>query len=101
MSEKVKNEYEPDVVTPPGETLLETLHALGMRQAELATRIGKTPKALVDIIKHNAEITPDTAMQLEKALGIPASFWMNRERRYRESLARKAERERMAQCETW
>ena len=33
MSEKVKNEYEPDVVTPPGETLLETLHALGMRQA--------------------------------------------------------------------
>ena len=101
MSEKVKNEYEPDVVTPPGETLLETLQALGMRQAELATRIGKTPKALVDIIKHNAEITPDTAMELEKALGIPASFWMNRERRYRESLARKAERERMAQWVPW
>jgi hypothetical protein len=34
-------------------------------------------------------------MDLEKALGTPASFWNNRERRYRERLARHEEKERL------
>jgi plasmid maintenance system antidote protein VapI len=71
------------------------LDTVGMTKTELAERIGKTPKHLVDIIKHGAPITPTTAMELEKALGAPASFWNNRERRYRESLARREERKRL------
>ncbi len=101
VSDQLRNEYNPDVVTPPGETLQDILDALGMTKAELALRIGKTPKTVGEIINHYAPITPDMAADLEKAVGTPASFWNNRERRYRESLVRMARRERMRQEVVW
>ncbi|MCD6326667.1 helix-turn-helix domain-containing protein [bacterium] len=101
MIEQLGNEFNPDTVTPPGETLQELLETLGMTKAQLALRIGKTPKTIGEIINHCAPITPDTAVALEKALRTPASFWNNRERRYRESLARMAEKERMKQEIGW
>ena len=101
MSDRIQNEYIPDFVTPPGETLQEMLNTIGMSKAELADRIGKTPKTIGEIIKHGAPITPATSMELEKALGTPASFWNNRERRYRESLARQEERKRLKKEIGW
>lgn len=94
MPDLLQNEYIPDIVTPPGKTLQEILDTIGMTKAELAERIGKTPKTIGEIIQHGAPITPVTAMDLEKALETPTSFWNNRERRYRESLARFEERRR-------
>lgn len=38
---------------PPGETLLETLDAMGMSQAELAERTGMPIKTINEIIKVN------------------------------------------------
>ena len=101
MVDRIQNEYMPDVVTAPGETLQEILDTIGMSKAELADRIGKTPKTIGEIIKHGAPITPATSMELEKALGTPASFWNNRERRYRESLARQQERKRLKKEIGW
>lgn len=101
MIDRLTNEYQPDVVTPPGETLQEVIETLGMTKAELADRIGKTPKTVGEIIKHGAPITPSTAMELEKVLGVPSSFWNNRERRYRESLARQEERKRLEKRVGW
>ncbi len=101
MRRKEENEYHPNVVTPPGQTLQETLDALGITKVELAKRIGMTPKTVGEMINHGASITPTTAMQLEKALGIPASFWNNRERRYREYLARQEERKRLQAKVDW
>jgi len=72
MTEKLQNQYAPDYVTPPGETLEQILGSIGMTKAELSDRIGKTPKHVGDIIKHGAPITPQTAMDLEKAIGTPA-----------------------------
>lgn len=78
-------EYNPDVVTPPGETLQDILEALEMTESELTMSIG-TPVSR--IIEHNALITPTIAKRLEKVLSTPASFWINREHRYRKSLGR-------------
>lgn len=89
----LKNEYTPDWVSPPGETLLETIEALGMSQTDLANRMGRPQKTINEIIKGKAAITPETALQLEKVLNVPARFWLNREQQYRESLARQAEHE--------
>ena len=85
---KLQNEYEPDSVSAPGETLLETLETLGMSQEELATRMGRPVKTINEIIQKRAAITAETALQLEQVLHIPASFWLKREQNYRESLAR-------------
>ena len=91
MGSKLQNEYEPDSVSAPGETLLETLETLGMSQEELATRMCRPVKTINEIIQKRAAITAEIALQLEQVLHIPASFWLKREQNYRESLARLSE----------
>lgn len=83
---------ETDYAIPPGETLLETIEALGMTQVELARRMGRPLKTVNEIIKGKAMITADTAVQLERVLGAPARFWLGLEANYREDLARLDER---------
>lgn len=101
MASVIDNQYQPDVVSPPGETLLETIHEIGMAQTELAARTGRPIKTINEIISGKAAITHDTALQLEMVLGVPASFWTNREMLYRESLARRQEREHLSQHIQW
>jgi HTH-type transcriptional regulator/antitoxin HigA len=101
MSEIVKNQYLPDSVSPPGETLLEVLNTRGMSQAELADRTGRPTKTINEIVKGKAAITPETALQFELVLGVPASFWNNREQHYREAIARKREAASLAAQIGW
>lgn len=98
---QARSEYFPDAVSCPGETLEETLRDRGMTQVELSGRIGRTPKTVNEIINGKAPITPETALQLERVLGIPATFWNNRERKYREWLAHIDERARLEKQVAW
>jgi addiction module HigA family antidote len=91
MNEQIRNQYVPDSVSAPGETLEEVLVERGMSQAELAERTGRPKKTVNEIVKGKAAITPETALQFERVLGIPAGFWNAREQNYRESLARAKE----------
>ncbi|MUG97171.1 HigA family addiction module antidote protein [Scytonema sp. UIC 10036] len=101
MSKKIQNQYTPNYVSAPGETLQEVLEERGMSQAELAERTGRPKKTINEIINGKAAITPETALQFERVLGIPASFWNNRERRYREAQARAEEQERLEKQVAW
>jgi addiction module HigA family antidote len=95
MSNHALNRYAPDSVTPPGFHLQEKLDEIGMTQTDLASRIGRTRKTVNEIITGKAPIEPETALQLERALGIPARFWNNAERQYRDHMVRQAERGRL------
>jgi len=97
----IKNEYTPDSVSPPGETLADKLEEIGMSQAEFAARTGRPKKTINEIIKGKASITPETALQFERVLNIPARFWNNRERQYQQYLTRQRDRERLASCTDW
>lgn len=99
MSSNIKIERE--LLTKPGDTILETIEYLKMSQAELAERMGKTPGKINDLISGKAPITVNTAMQLEKVLGIDMQFWLNREMYYREKLARIEQEEFLEQCLDW
>lgn len=101
MNDVLKNQYLPDVVSPPGETLLEVLTTRGMSQAELAGRTGRPTKTINEIVKGKAAITPETSLQFELVLGVPATFWNNREQQYREALARRKETESLATQVSW
>lgn len=101
MARQIQNEYAPDVVSAPGDTLSDALEALGMTQKELAGRTGLSRKTVNQIIKAKAPITPETALHLERALGMPARFWNNREQRYREHLARVQEKALLASQIDW
>lgn len=101
VNNQVRNEYRPRYASPPGETLEEVLEMRGMTQADLARRTGRPTKTINEIIKGKTAITPETALQLERVLGIPAGFWMKREQHYRESLARQDEEEALSDQIGW
>jgi len=96
-----QSEYLPATVSPPGDTLLELLEERDMSQAELADRCGRPKKLINEIVKGKTSITPETALQLENVLGTPAAFWIQRERSFRESIARRKEREELSQHVGW
>ena len=101
MAELLQNQYHPDYVTPPGETLLETLEAIGMPRTELAERIGQPVQMINAIIQAKAVITDEIAWRLEQVLRIPASFWLGMEQNYQESLARLANERRLRRWVGW
>lgn len=80
--------YQPDTVSPPGATLADVLEENEMTQAALCRLINRPYKTINEIIKGKAALTPETAIQLERALGVPADFWVQREASYRLWLAR-------------
>ena len=77
MADNTSLRYAPQDRTPPGDTLAETLEALGMTQIDLADRVGLSRKTINQIIQGVAPITAETAVKLETALGTPAAFWLN------------------------
>jgi HTH-type transcriptional regulator/antitoxin HigA len=92
---------QPNYAILPGETLRETLEAIGMTQAELAERTGRPKKTINEIIAGKVAIMAETALQLERVLGVPASFWNNLERNYQETLARLKEEEQLQKQYEW
>lgn len=82
---------QSDLAIPPGEYIAEVLEEYGMSQAELARRMGRPAQAVNEIVKGDKVITPDTALQLEKALGLPAAFWLGLESQYQLTKARQIE----------
>lgn len=101
MRSPIANAYLPDRVSSPGETLQEVLEDRQMSQAELAERTGRPKKTINEIVKGKATITPETALQLERVLGIPASFWNSLERNYQEAVARQREEKLLEASMDW
>lgn len=64
--------------THPGEMLLEEfLKPLGISQAELAKLLGVSYPRVNELINGRRGVTPDTALRLERLLGMQAQFWLN------------------------
>ncbi len=80
-----------DLPIPPGEYLEEVIEELGMSKDELARRMSRPAPKLSAIFKGEKAITPDTALQLEKVVGVPAHIWTGLEAEYRLTLARQQE----------
>jgi len=90
-----------EVISCPGDTLLETIQAKGISQSDLALRMGRPLKTINEIIMGKASITPETAIQLERVIGPSAQFWLNYERQYRLDLAEIAESEQLLGASDW
>src|SRR5690348_15073957 len=101
MSGNNDRDFQPSYSIPPGTTLRETLESMGLTQSDLAERTSRPKKTINEIVQGKAAITPETALQLEQVLGIPAAFWNDLERRYRASLAREAERKQLVEYLPW
>lgn len=101
MDESTLYRYDPDYAVAPGEVLEETLEARRIKKADLAERCGLSPKTVSLILGGKAPISAETALCLQRVLGVPANIWTNLEANYRLFLARETARDEMAGCETW
>src|SRR5687768_10143338 len=93
--------FSPNYGASPGTTLREVLEKLGLSQSDLAERTGRPKKTINEIVQGKAAITPETALQFERVLGIDASFWNNLERLYRAAQARRHERVSLTEYLPW
>lgn len=75
------------MISPPGDTLAEILSKKDISKSALALRMNLSIKTINQIIKSKVVITPETTILLEKALGIEAAFWLEREKNYRLELS--------------
>lgn len=101
MAKTIQNQFHPDLVAPPGATIIESLEALGMKQAELAKRMGVSEKYVIDLLCGDAGISAETALKLERVFNVPSRFWTNLEQGYRNFLARREEAKRLTQSIGW
>jgi len=95
------NQYKPDVVFHPATTLNEKLEEMGMTRKEFALRTGKPEKTIIAVLKEESSLTPEMAILFENVTQIPAQFWINKQARYNEYIARKKHEEAIAEAADW
>ena len=67
----------------PGEVLAEDFMApLGLSANALAKRLGVPANRVSAIVGGKRDVSPDTALRLERAFGSSAEFWLNLQARY-------------------
>ncbi|HLN23370.1 MAG TPA: ImmA/IrrE family metallo-endopeptidase [Patescibacteria group bacterium] len=91
----------PDYASPPGRILEKTLAGRSIAKASFAERCGHSAKMISEIIAGKAPIEPETAIEFERVLGTPATYWLNLETLYRLRIAEQQERERHAKAQLW
>jgi HTH-type transcriptional regulator / antitoxin HigA len=90
-----------EAVAHPGETVMDYLAFHDWSQRDLARRAGLTPKTISEICNGKAPISPTTALSFEKVFQRPAHFWLNLQRLFEESVARRYELSRLAEWDEW
>ena len=80
----------------PGEYLEEWIEDGGFSRQRVAELMGCSRKIVNEIVTGCASITEETAMRLERVVGIPADSWLRYETAYRADLARLADQENLA-----
>lgn len=61
----------------PGELLRDELHARQITQQRFATAIGRPYQAISEICCGRKAVTPATAIDFERALGVSAETWVH------------------------
>lgn len=86
-----------EVIEPTGSIIKEYLEERGISQKELAVRMNTSEKHISNVLKGNCRLTEEFALKLEKIItGVPATYWLNYESKYRECLAREEEIDRIS-----
>ncbi|NVJ99317.1 MAG: ImmA/IrrE family metallo-endopeptidase [Alphaproteobacteria bacterium] len=93
--------YVADRPVSPGTVLSGVLEARGLQKQEFAIRCGRTPKLISEIISGTAPIVPETALQFQRVLNIPAAAWMKLEANYRLALKHQSEQGDWATHKDW
>lgn len=78
----INKSFVPIKAVHPSEIIKDEMQARGLKQKDLAQRLGMLPPNLNSILKEQRAITLNVANKLEDALGIPAEFWLSAQAQY-------------------
>lgn len=101
MATIIQKPFTLRVVYHPGITLAEKLEELGMSAKEFSVRTKKPEKTINAVLKGNSSLTPDMAVAFESVTGIPANFWMQKQQKYNEYVARQKREKAMEESVAW
>ena len=82
------NEFKPDWVSAPGDTIADILEEKNLSFLKFAQAMGQTPDYAKELLKGYATIAIESVRHLEDILCGSAAFWLTRESQYREDVAR-------------
>lgn len=80
--------FDPDWMIAPGETIREWLEENGLSVRVGAKAAGIEREAFARLLVGDEPLTKEIAARLSALTFVPASFWLNHERRYRDDLKR-------------
>jgi len=72
----------------PGEIVADELAELNQTPTELARELHVPTNRISQLVAGKRAMTADTALRLERRLGVSAAFWMNLQKRYELDVAR-------------
>jgi len=72
----------------PGEILADELAELNKSPTEIARELHVPANRISQLVAGKRAMTADTALRLERWLGVSAVFWMNLQKRYELDIAR-------------
>lgn len=101
MTSTPRRGWQPDIPVSPGETIREVLEERGISQTDFAVRLGKSEKFVSQLVNGKATLSHETAIELERVLGIEAAFWNTAEALYRDVLARQESVAALAEHAEW
>ncbi len=81
-------EKRPIYPIHPGEILADELAELNKTPTELARELHVPANRITQLVAGKRAMTADTALRLERWMGVSAAFWMNLQKRYELDIAR-------------
>lgn len=98
-------QFSPDYTIHPGEYIDELLDVYGMKQTELALRLGITTKHLNNLISGKVSVTPEMAQGLQQVFQRTAKYWLLLQANYDLSIQKEKRREwfevHKEECRKW
>ena len=80
--------FQPDWVSPPGDTIRDILEERSLSVDEFSKRLGWATDEAQALLSGSRTITSRIAVGLNRVLGGTAEFWSNREKQYRTDVRR-------------
>lgn len=78
-------------IVPTGYIIKEYLEEYGISHKQLSDRINTSEKHISNLLTGKSRLTEEMAIKLENVFnGVPASYWLNYEAKYREQEAKTA-----------
>ncbi len=82
----VTQDFQPDWVSPPGDTIIDLMDEHGISDEELSKKIGLSLDRGQQLLEGKLRLNPSLADKLEELFSVSTDFWIRREDAYRRQI---------------